>query len=338
MMKKQLTALLLISVAGMLCAQGRLLKRLDFESTAGIQPWPEDSVLEIDTEVFKQGKGSLVFTPDNNCVAYFYQPMIPGHRYRITCWVKMEKKPIRRCGIAVTFAKKGGANDSTGRKAFSFADLVPGDNQWHECKVEFTAPPETHRAQIQLAMYRTDAVVNVDDFMLHDLSQEPPADVPKGSTVSNGRVLKSFDFTSAAELMKWPEKAAFNLKKADNPDGRHALVFTPEDSYSAYFYQPLPPGEYSIEFDWKADETPIKRCALLVFFTSPGGKRGDLGQQSFPLSSLGEADGAWKHAAVRFTVPKGVGKTSQIMLAMYRTNTVIQIADLKIFKEESPPK
>ncbi|MBO4630974.1 MAG: hypothetical protein J5858_03535 [Lentisphaeria bacterium] len=334
-MKKQLIAFFLISAAGMLCAQGRLLKHLDFESTAGIQPWPEDSVLEIDTEDFKQGKGSLIFTPDNNCVAYFYQPMIAGHKYRITCWVKMEKKPIARCGISLAFAKKNGANDSAGRKMFSFADLVPGDNQWHECKVEFTAPPETHRAQVQLAMYRTNAVINVDDLTLRDLSQEPPADAPKGSIVSKGKLLKSLDFASAEGLMKWPEKAVFNLQKPDAPDGRHAIIFTPEDSYSAYFYQIMPPGEYSIEFDWKAAETPIKRCALMVFFTSPGGKRGDLGQQSFPLSSLGEADGAWKHAAVRFKVPEGVGKTSQVMLAMYRTNTVIQIADLKIFQEES---
>ena len=341
-MKKQLifTGIFctVLCATGTLSAQGRLLKNLDFESTNGIQQWPADAVLELDPEEAKQGKSSIVFTPDNHYVAYFYQKLVPGHKYRITFWAKMDKAPIKRCGISIAFAKKSGGNGSAGRETFSLADLAPADNAWHECSVEFTAPPETFNSQVMLAMHRTNAVVNIDDFKLYDMSLEAPKSVEKGTVTSKGELQKSVSFTNATGLMKWPANVAFDFQNPDGPEGRSAIVFTPAASYSAYFYQQLSRGKYTIEFDWKADETPIKRCALIVFFTSPGGKRGDLGQANIPLASLGEADGSWKHAAVPITVPEGTGKVSQIMLAMYRTNTPIYISDLKVYREETPAK
>ena len=65
-MKKMMLSFAIVCAAGTLAAQGRLLKSLDFENENGIQKWPADSVLELDPEEAKQGKNSIVFTPDNN--------------------------------------------------------------------------------------------------------------------------------------------------------------------------------------------------------------------------------------------------------------------------------
>ncbi len=336
-MKKKMLILAVLCAAGTVTAQGRLLKSIDFESKSGFQQWPEDAVVELDTEDAKQGKSSIVFTPDNNYVAYFYQKLAPGHEYCIKFWVKMEKAPIKRCGVSIAFAKEGGGNGSGGGLNFPIADLAPADNKWHECTVKFKAPPDIVKGQIMLAMHRTDTVVFMDDFKLYDTSVEAPKPVERGTAVSKGQLLKSISFANASGLMKWPNDVAFDFQKPDGPEGRPAIVFTPAASYSAYFYQQMNPGQYSIEFDWMANEKPISRCGVIVFFTSKGGKRGDLGQKTVPLESLGEADGSWKHAAIPVTVPQGAGIT-QIMLAMYRTNTPVYIADLKIFQEEAQTK
>ena len=57
---------------------GILLKSINFESPSGFSKWPADSQVELDTEDFKEGKSSIVFTPDNHYVAYFYQKLTPG--------------------------------------------------------------------------------------------------------------------------------------------------------------------------------------------------------------------------------------------------------------------
>lgn len=332
MMKKFTLVLAAACFAGSVAAEGRLLRSFDFEKEAGLQKWPGDAVMELDPEAPQQGKSSIVFTPDNNYVAYFYQNMVPGREYAVKFWYKADKLPIKRCGILLNFTKKGGKNGDAGTQLFSLADFGTANDEWHEQTLKFTAPPETANCQVQLAFYRTNATVNIDNLRLYDAGAPAAESVAPGKVVSTGKLLKQVDFASAAGLQKWPVESVFDLRQPDGKDGRAAIAFMPDSSYSAYFYQQLAPGEYSIEFDWKANETPIARCAMILFFTSKGGKRGDLGNTTVPLSTLGEADGGWKHASFKFTVPANAG-ASQVMMAMYRTNTPVYIADLKIFQE-----
>jgi hypothetical protein len=314
--------------------QGRLLKYLDFESAEGFSAWPADAHVELDPENPKAGRTSLVFTPDNHFVAYFYQPMTGGHKYLLTCWVRMEGRPIDRCALAMSFSKQGGGNGSAGRKEVPLNRLAAADNQWHECRAEFEAPAEAVQAQVMLAMFRANTTIFIDEVRLYDLSLGAAPSVPAGTVRTAGAPLQTLVFQAGARgLMKWPSESAFDFVAAD---GRKAIRFTPARSYSVYFYQALAPGEYVFEFDWKALEKPIPRCALIVFFTSPGGKRGDLGNRTVPLATLGEATGGWNHAAVNVKVPAGVGRTCQVMLALYRTNTTVEVADLKIFRRPAP--
>ena len=152
-------------------AQGRLLKYWDFEDETDIQVWPEDSVIELDDEFAVAGKRSIVFTPDNNFVAYFYQEMMGGHRYRLRFFAKMSAVPIERVAVAVAFAKADGGNGSAGRESFPFAKLAVADSEWHECVIEFTAPAEAVKAQVMFSMYRSNAEIFIDELTLHDLSE-----------------------------------------------------------------------------------------------------------------------------------------------------------------------
>lgn len=152
--------------------QEQVLKYWNFESEKDVMKWPDDAVIELDDEYFVKGEKSIVFTPDNNYVAYFYQDMKAGHRYKISCWAKMSAKPIDRVGIYIAYNKANGGNGSAGHDLFSFSKLAPADGEWHECQVEFTAPAETFRAQVQLAMYRTNVEVFIDEFRLFDLNED----------------------------------------------------------------------------------------------------------------------------------------------------------------------
>lgn len=337
--QKLLFVLIVAAQVPNVMAESKLVRHITFETTAGIQQWPESSVMELDTESKREGKSSLVMTPDNNYVAYFYQKVTAGHEYKLVFWYKVDKVPIQRCGILVNFAKKGGANGSAGSQLFSMKDFAVADNAWHEHTIKFTPPADAETCQLQLGFYRTNAVVNIDDLRLYDenavANEAPKESVPRGTVVSKGKLIKHLDFTSEKGLAQWPSNVKIGITPADNSkDGRPSVLFTPESNYSAYFYERLEPGEYSMEFDWKADDTPISRCGMMIFFTSKGGKRGDLGTKNVPLSSFGDADGSWKHAAFRFTVPAD-SSACQIMMAFYRTNASVSIADLKIYKEEA---
>lgn len=320
-------------LTGTLLAEGRLLKRLDFDSQAQFQVWPEDSVAELDDENPKEGKTAIVFTPDNNFVAYFYYPVTSGHEYQLKFWIRMEAKLIPRCGISIAYAKIGGGNGSAGRQSFPAADLAPADNQWHECSVTFTAPDDAVKAQVMFAMHRANATVFIDDARFYDNSRPAAVSAATGLTVSRGELIRKVIFDKPDGLLIWPNETKFDFRKPDGETGRSALVVTPDNSYSAYFYQKLTPGKYTVEFDWIALEKPIPRCALIVFYTSRGGTRGDLGNTTIPLATLSEADGAWKHAVASLVVPENVGDSCQVMLALWRTNTTVQVADLKIYRE-----
>lgn len=345
-MKKQLV------IASMLCAAacfaqnadsaapaasepaGALLKSISFDTTAGFQQWPDDSQIELDDEVFKEGKASIVFTPDNNFVAYFYQKLIPGHEYTITCWVKMESDLIKRCGISVSFAKQGGGNSSAGRVHFPFADLAPADNEWHQCKVTFKAPEEAVRGQVMLAMHRANTTVFIDDFKMYDMSAKS---VAANTTVTQGKVLKSMKFTNTVGLMSDP-KGKIVLGKAEENDGRACLVFTPNNdkdclAYTVYYYQKITPGKYVFEFDYQAPSDPIARACLLAQFGGPGKKLGQLGTFTRKVSDFGVCDGSWQHAVIPVTVPEGTAN-ARIMFAFFRTNVQIKIADFKIIQTE----
>ena len=315
-------------------AGGVLLKSVDFETPAGFSPWPEDSQIELDTEEFKSGKSSIVFTPDNNFVAYFYQKLIPGHEYVITCWVKTDVEPIKRCGIGVNFAKEGGGNSSAGSVLFPFAELMKADNEWHFCKVTFKAPAEAVRGQVMLSLYRSNATVFVDDFKLYDMSAKS---VSPGTTVTKGTVLKSLKFTSADGLNSDP-KGKIALGKPEENEGRACLEFIPNNdkdclAYTAYFYQRMTPGQYVAEFDYKAPAEPIARAAFLVQFGGSGKKIGDLGSVTKKVAEFGTCDGSWQHVVIPFTVPEGT-ETARIMFSLYRTNVPVSFADFQLIKVE----
>jgi len=321
-------------LSSLLLAEGRLLKHIDFESSSQFQVWPADSVVELDDENPKEGKTAIVFTPDNNFVAYFYTPVTSGHEYQLKFWLRMEGKPIPRCSVSAAYAKDGGGNGSAGRQSFSLADLAPADNQWHECSVTFQAPDDAVRAQVMFDIYRSNVTVFIDDARFYDKNMPAAESVAKDTKNSSGELIKSVVFDNSKGLFIWPSEEKFAFRKPESEDGRAALVITPANSYSVYFYQKLAPGKHTVEFDWQALEKPIPRCAFILFYTSPGGKRGDLGNTTVPLADLGEADGAWKHAVVPLVVPEGVGEACQVMLALWRTNTTVQIADLKIYREK----
>ena len=103
-------------------------------------------------------------------MAYFYQEMTGGHRYKLRFFAKLSAVPIERVAVAVAFAKAGGGNGSAGRESFPLVKIVAADNEWHECVVEFTAPAEAVKAQVMLSMYRSNAEVFIDELSLCDLS------------------------------------------------------------------------------------------------------------------------------------------------------------------------
>ncbi len=314
---------------------GILLKSINFESPSGFSKWPADSQVELDTEDFKEGKSSIVFTPDNHYVAYFYQKLTPGHEYVITCWAKMDTEPIKRCGIGVNFAKQGGANSSAGNVNFPFAELIPADNEWHFCKVTFKAPENAVRGQVMLSLLRTNATVFIDDFKLYDMSAKS---VAQGTTVTKGTPLKAMKFNSNKGIYSDP-KGKITLGKPEENDGRACLVFIPNNdkdclAYTAYFYQRLFPGDYVVEFDYQTPSDPIARAALIIQFSGPGKKLGEVGTITKKVSDFGACDGSWQHAVIPFKVPQGVNN-ARIMFAFYRINVPIRIADFKIFKTAS---
>ena len=168
---RRFTGIMWLLALAVCLAQGRLLKYWDFEDETEIQVWPEDAVIELDDEFAVAGKRSIVFTPDNNFVAYFYQEMKGGHRYSLRFFVKLNAVPIERVAVVVAFAKAGGGNGSAGRESFPLAKLVAADGEWHECVVEFMSPAEAVKAQVMLSMYRSNAEVFIDELTLHDLSE-----------------------------------------------------------------------------------------------------------------------------------------------------------------------
>lgn len=314
---------------------GILLKSLNFESNAGFSKWPGDAQVELDPEEFKEGKSSIVFTPDNNYVAYFFQKLVPGHEYVITCWAKMDAEPIKRCGIGVNFAKQGGGNSSAGSVIFPFAELMPADNEWHFCKVTFKAPEGAVRGQVMLSLLRTNATVFVDDFRLYDMSAKS---VAKGTTATKGKVLRKLNFVSTSGLNSDP-KGKIALGKPENNDGRACIEFIPNNdrdclAYTAYFYQRLFPGDYVIEFDYQTPAEPIARAALMIQFGGPGKKLGELGTVTRKVSEFGVCDGSWQHAVIPVKVPQGVNN-ARILFAFYRTNVPIRIADFQIIRTAS---
>ncbi len=314
---------------------GALLKSLGFESETEFSRWPGDSVAELDPEEFKEGKSSLVFTPDNNYAAYFFQNVIPGREYMITCWAKMDTEPIKRCGIGVNFAKAGGGNGSAGSVNFPLVELLPADNEWHQIKVNFKAPEGAVRAQVMLAMYRSNAVVFFDDFKLYDLSAKS---VAQGTTVTEGKVIKALKFTSTRGLISDP-KGKIVLGKAAENEGRDCMVFIPNNTkdclaYTVYFYQRIFPGDYVVEFDFQAPAAPIDRAAFIMQFGGLGKNIGQLGSVTVKTKDFGTCDGSWQHAVIPVKVPAGVNN-SRVMFAYYRTNVPIRIADFKIIKVAS---
>ncbi len=103
--------------------------------------------------------------------------------------------------------------------------------------------------------------------------------------------------------------------------------------FLVYFYmKPVAGKTYAAEFLFRADGDAIKRCGFTVFFTSQGGKRGDLGNQHVSLVSLGDSNGNWRPGSFRFTVPAKTD-SCQFIINFFRSNVNVDIADLKIFQE-----
>ncbi len=331
-MKKQFMTWILAGLSLGAMAEGKLLKHWNFESSEGMMKWPEGTTVELDEEEFKQGKKSIVFTPDNGYCVYFYTPVAAGKEYSVNFWYKADKTPIKRCGVLVNFAKPDGGNNSAGSQLLSLSDICEPDNQWHQANFKFTAPPDAVKAQIQLAFYRTNATVFIDDFKFYDESVTVEKPTIPTAPVSTGQLVKAVDFSSATGLTLWPTEAKLTLTK-DEEIGRNFVSFTPANNYSVYWYmKPLPGKIYAVEFLFRANGDAIKRCGFSLFFTAPGGKRGDLGIQEFPLVTMGDSNGNWRPASFKFTVPANTA-TCQFMLNFYRCNIDVDIADLKIFQE-----
>ena len=332
---------------------GNLIKQVGFDSTRGLMKWPASTTIELDSENKHSGKSSIVFTPDNNYVAYFYQKMQPNKQYTVSFWYISDKLPIKRCGIRFNFNKKGGGNGSAGHKLFSMSEFAEADGQWHQFTGTFTTPAETATAQIQLTFYRTNAVVYIDDFKLYagdadastvvietensatKLSNNKSATpmVAVTAPAATGNLVKSFTFANSSGWTKWPQANTIELEKATNSNDKDSVVFTPDNNYCLYFYQRFKPAmSYRADFAWKADKMPIKRCGFMLYFTSKGGKRGDKGSKNISLSSLGEIKDQWQYSSFNFTFPEGA-YTCQFMLNFYRCNTVVQLADLKIYED-----
>lgn len=145
---------------------GQLLKSIPFESEKEIQTWPGDCTVELDDEEKVEGKTSIVFTPDNNFCAYFWQRYTAGKSYTATFRVKAEKPPIARIAFAINFKKVDGSPAGSFSKPIK--DLVTCDNTWQTAKVTFVCPPEAVRGQTMLAMFRCNTTVFIDDFKLYE--------------------------------------------------------------------------------------------------------------------------------------------------------------------------
>lgn len=163
---KQLMMAVVTAFACVAFGEGKLLKALPFEDPKEIQTWPGDCTVELDDEEKTQGKTSIVFTPDNNFCAYFWQKLTPGKTYTASFMVKADKAPIPRITFAVNF------KNSNGKPAGAFSkpirDLVPCDDKWHPATVSFAAPAGACRGQVMLAMFRSNATIFIDDFKLYE--------------------------------------------------------------------------------------------------------------------------------------------------------------------------
>lgn len=162
---------------------GTLLKSLTFEDEKGFQAWPGDCTVELDEEEFTEGKKSIVFTPDNNFVVYFWQQYRPGVKYAATFKMKAEKTLIPRITFAVNFKKAD--RSSAGTFAKPLKDLAPCDNEWHDVRVEFTCPEGAVRGQTMLSMFRCNTTVFIDDFKLYELDGSAAA-APAPAAVASG--------------------------------------------------------------------------------------------------------------------------------------------------------
>jgi hypothetical protein len=330
---------------------GDLVKQVGFDATRGLRKWPANATLELDTEKKHSGKSSIVFTPDNHYVAYFYQKMQPNRQYTVSFWYMLEKVPIKRCGIIFNFNKKDGGNGSAGKKLFSMSEFAEADGQWHQFTGTFTTPADTAISQIQLSFYRTNAVVFIDEFKLYEGASIANAAVPEAvvkresnsdkSTVTapavaaapaSGQLVKSFNFSNSSGWTKWPKANTIEIEKATGSNDKNSVVFTPDNNYCLYYYQRFKPSmTYQVNFFWKADKMPYKRCGFTLYFTSKGGKRGDKGVKNISLSSLGAISEQWQAGSFTFVFPEGA-YTCQFMLNFYRSNAVVQIAELKIYE------
>lgn len=328
-MKKQLLLAVLSAAALTASAEGKLIKSWNCESPRGIQVWPAGTTLELDEEIFHQGKKSLVFTPDNNCCVYFWYKVKPNNKYSISFYYKTAKAPIARCGATINFKTADGKTISQHKP---LADVCTADDQWHEAKFEFTAPDTAVNAQVMLAFFRCNTEVFIDEFKFFDesvqINKQPATDLPAPA----GTLFKTFNLGNPKEFMKWPDNFNADIQK-DAALNKDYLAFSAANNGSLYSYlRPTAGKTYTVQLLYKASGDALKRCGFTLFFTSKGGKRGDLATKHIPLTELTPSNGSWTPATFSFTVPE---KTSnmQFMINLYRLNVDVDIADIKIYQQ-----
>ena len=157
---------------------GKVLFHQDFETSTGTFTWPAVPVV-LDTKIFKSGKSSIQFTPDNNYAAYWYLKVISGHRYTVSLAYRADKKMLARNGISIAFNLPGQGNASGGRTSLSFGDNQ-ADSEWHQFEGTFDVPTGVNNAQFLLDFFRSISIVNIDDLTVIDMgpSPEPVAAAP----------------------------------------------------------------------------------------------------------------------------------------------------------------
>ena len=328
-MKKQILLAIFSALALNVSAEGKLIKSWNCENTQGVLVWPAGTTLELDDEFAHQGKKSLVFTPDNNSCVYFWHKVKPNNKYSISFYYKTAKAPIARCGATINFKT---ADGKTVAQHKPLADVCIADDQWHKAKFEFTAPENAVNSQVMLAFFRCNTEVFIDEFKFFDESVQIEKKALPVSPVSTGTLFKAFNFSNPKEFMKWPASTPVNVQKESNLN-KDYLSFSADANGSLYNYlRPVPGKSYTVEFLYRASGDALKRCGFTLFFTSKGGKRGDLKTQHVPLVDLSPSNGNWVPASFKFTVPENTANM-QFMLNFYRLNIDLDIADIKIYQE-----
>lgn len=161
---------------------GKVLSQQDFETRQGILAWPNVPVL-LDTQIFKSGKSSIQFTPDNNYDAYWYLKVDSGHRYKVSLWYRADKKMLARNGVSINFNLPGQGNGSGGRASLSFG-ANQADSEWHQYESTFDVPLGVTNAQFMLDFFRTISTVNIDDLTITDIGASPDPVAPAAPTTA----------------------------------------------------------------------------------------------------------------------------------------------------------